>query len=248
MSTSSIDDYPEGMGRVVYQQILDLWVEPELKRRGSPIDPQAIPQALVVMQPDTEVEVHIGGEARIIADFAAKRPLKEGEAVTFDDVEELRGIRPDSIDGNAGWVLFVQVGTSVYVAFDFRRNKAKARRLLDSARHFADTAEYAASKGMPESALVNAYCAVELAVKAQMLVMSHVVKKSSHPGRQRWLANWASLGNVPRSHSSTLGRLAQLQSAARYGDAEIDVSSSELEGLLTGVSDVISLASGTVAG
>jgi hypothetical protein len=44
----------------------------------------------------------IGGEARIIADFAAKRPLKEGEAVTFDDVEGLRGIRPDSIDGNAG--------------------------------------------------------------------------------------------------------------------------------------------------
>lgn len=219
MSESSGTAVPAGLGEAVYEQILDLWVEPELRRREVSLDPRSIKQALVLMHPDEEVKVLIDGQAEIIGDFVPSRPIEAGQPVMLDDIEELRGFRPLSVDGDAGWVLFVWVGSSLYVAFDFRRNRAKAQQLLELARNFERVAASAADEDLVQPAIVNAFVnafvAAELAVKAHMLVFSPQSKKTGHAVRQRWIAKWTHLGNAPRADSWTLGRLAELQKGAR---------------------------------
>ena len=230
----------EGMGDAIYEQIIDLWVRPELERRELSVDASAIDRAVVLLHPKNGIEVLLGDEARVIADVVPTRPMKEGEPITEADIQALARIRPDAVDENAGWVLFTRIGSQMYVAFDFRRNRANARRLIGTAREFLATAQDASARSELAPAIVNAYIAAELAVKTQMVLLA--VARRSHRGRQSWIAQWARLGNVPAAHSSTLGRLAELQGRARYGDAELEVSVDEVLGLIDATEEMIGIA------
>ena len=227
----------EGMGNALYQQIIDLWVRPESERREMSVDVSSIDQAVVLMHPENGLTVLLGDEARVIADVVATRSIKEGEPITEEDIEALKRIRPDAVDEDAGWVLFTRIGSQMYVAFDFRRNRAKAARLIATAREFWATARDALARSALAPAITNAYAAAELAVKAQMVLLA--IARRSHTGRERWIAQWARLGNVPVAHSSTLGRLAELQGRARYGDAELEASVDEVVGLIQATEQMI---------
>lgn len=231
-------DSPEA-GNVLYEQILALWVEPEIRRRGVPsFEPTDVQRVLVLLTADNDVEVLLDEEAEISAEFVSKRSIVEGEAVMAEDVESIRSLRPHSADPNAGWVLFVTIGTDRYYAFDFRKNLGEANRLLNLADEYLVVGQMAQRRGSWEPAIANAYVAAELAVKAQMLVVGFVKSAdqvgvaSQHQKRRTWLAQWVDLGNAPELHESTLSRLAELQKSARYGDREEALDSSEPQRLL----------------
>ncbi len=208
---------------------------------------------LVLLSADNEVEVLLDEEAEISAEFVSKRGIAEGEAVMAEDVESIRNLRPYSADPNAGWVLFVTIGTDRYYAFDFRKNRDEANRLLKLAGSYLEVGDFAQRRGSWEPAISNAYVAAELAVKAQMLVSGfmksagQIGASSQHQRRRIWLAQWVSLGNAPEIHESTLSRLAELQKSSRYGDSEEAIDPSETQRLLDGTAALVAHAK-SVAG
>jgi hypothetical protein len=103
----------------VINQIFDLWVVPELKRRGLSLTRANIRKVLVEMDPDKPLRVLINDEAEIVGKAIVKRDIAEGEEVTLTDIDELAELRPLTIGPNSGWICFVRFGNQEFVAFDF---------------------------------------------------------------------------------------------------------------------------------
>jgi hypothetical protein len=231
------------LAEALAEQILSLWVLPELQRRGLPADRAQIQAALVVMHPHEGLRVLLNDEASVVFEVATTRPIRAGEAVTESDIGDVRRIRPDLITEDAAWALVVRVATALYVAFDFRRYRGTAKRLLALARQYLDTAYAAQSGGLAGPAIENAYAAAELAVKAQMLLYLAPAKLvTRHDGRRDWITQWAAFGNAPPEHSSTLAQLGRLHPPARYGDSELEITSPDLAGILEAARQMVTHA------
>src|SRR5687768_16147610 len=99
---------------------------------------------------------------------------------------------PASVDPEAGWVCFARITGNTYVAFDFRRNRGKARRKLDGAAEFLAAATASLSAGQMAVAIDPAYAAAELAVTAEMMLM-HDDPARDHQVERRWWKDWTEL-------------------------------------------------------
>lgn len=236
----------EDWGTGLLEQIFELWVEPELQRRGVDLDRAAVRKALVVMAPGRPVETLINDEAELVANVRATRAIEAGEEVTLDDFDEVRNVRPHAIDPDAGWIGFVRLGDKAYIAFDCRRNRARARCLLERANEFACVARSAAQAGHSAAAVENAYAAAELAVTAELLTIDDDPTKD-HQARRRWFAGWTRLGNAPPDHGRALAALAKRRAAARYGEGSVKIRKPYLDQLVTTVEAMIAHAGARVA-
>ncbi len=222
-------------------QIYDFWVQPELDRRGLDIRPEQLTKALIVMAPGRPVGVFFDDEARLVAHVRATRAIAEGENVTGADFDDLRQLMPASVDPDAGWVCFVRINGNTYVAFDFRRNRGKARRKLDRAGEFLATASASLSAGHTAVAVDTAYAAAELAVTAEMMQM-HDDPARDHQVKRRWWKDWTELGNAPTEQGRAFAYLAAHRGAARYADRTLTTDAARLERVLETVADTIAHA------
>ena len=230
---------PEFAATVV-THVFDLWVRPELKRRGLGLTRADIRKVVVEMDPDKPLRVLINDEAEIVGQATAKRDIAEGEEVTSADIEEITGLRPLAIGPNSGWICFLRYDDQEIVAFDFTYNRARAAALLDRAREFLAAARHAAGKA-PGVAIENAHSAAELTVQAQMLIHQTVTR--SHRERREWLAQWARHENAPQHHADTLWNLADLREPARYGSGLLSLKPGRLTKILNAVQEMVDLTS-----
>lgn len=227
----------------IVNQIFDLWVGPDLERRGLTLTRADIRKVLVELDPDQPLRVLINDEAELVASFVAKRDIAEGEDVTLADVDELANLRPLTIGSNSGWICFVRFGNQEFVAFNFTYNRARAGALLDRAREFLAVAVHAGD-GAPGVAIDNAHSAAELTVQAHMLVQQ--TETRNHRERREWLAGWARHRNAPQHHADVLWNLADLRKTARYGSGELQLKPGRLAKILTTVQEMIDLTSGRI--
>jgi hypothetical protein len=225
----------------IIDQIFQLWIEPELVRRDLTLDRDQVHTALVVLSPGTGPSVYLNDEASFVAEATASKPISAGDPVSTSDISEILGIRPVNIDLDAGWVGFVQVGGVRFVAFDFRRNRDRARRLIALGFDFLETARSALELGRLGPAIENAFAAAELGVTAQVLLINDAPTKD-HPTKQRWFRSWTELGNAPQKHSKALATLASLRKAARYGGKKLKTEQSVIVELLDDVRDLVLFA------
>jgi len=225
------------------EQIFELWVEPELNRRGMSIDPVDIRKVVVEFIPGRSVHVLVNDEADIVAEVRATRPIAAGEAITFADFDEIRAIRPFEVGPDSGWVCFAVIGQSRIVAFDFRRNRQRARKLLALATQFLETAKDSERSARLHPAIECAYAAAELAVVAQMMVVGHDEPPRDHRERREWWSAWTKLGNAPQEHGRALADLAKRRAAARYGEGSLRIRTPHLRRLLDEVENMIACAS-----
>lgn len=228
------------------EQIFSLWVEPELERRGQDLGRDGVSKALVVMAPGRRVETLINDEAELVAEVRVTRPVEAGEPVTTTDVDRVESVRPHDIDPNAGWICFARLGNEVVIAFDFRRNRARAGRLIQRAREFVHAARLARDASLLGPAIEAAFAAAELAVVGQMLLIDDDPPQA-HPQRRRWFVGWTELGNAPDVHSRTLTTLAKHRRAARYADRAVRLDSERLAEVLSVVDEMIDHASSAIA-
>jgi len=230
-------------GGNLLEQIFDLWVEPELERRGASLRRHEVERVLVILAPGRRVRVHINDEARFVAHARVSRPVAEGEAVTLADIDEIESLRPDGIDPDAGWVGFVLLGGTYRIAFDFRRNRDRASRLLERAEEFVSTACDALEGNRLGPCIENAFAAAELAVLAQMYLIEDKPTRD-HAERRRWWRDWTGLGNAPNEQGEALAQLGKLRRAARYAEKKLDASREEVTRLVDLVGDMIAHARG----
>jgi HEPN domain-containing protein len=215
MTTSQAGDSGTDFGPNVIQQVFELWVLPEVQRRGLTLTRADINKVVVEMAPSEPVRVLINDEAAIVSAVRAKRAIEPGEAVTLDDIDEIADLKPHDIDENSGWICFLRWGGAEYVAFDFVYNRARAKVLLERARSFLRSADRDGEAELAV-ALDNAHSAAELSVQAYMLCMQEEPRRRRE--RREWLAKWAELKNAPQEHDDMLWNLADLRDQARYGD------------------------------
>ncbi len=228
--------------RGVIDQMYDLFILPEQVRRGLPPGRDAIRKALVVLAPGVGVRVDLNDEAELAFQARSTRAMDAGQNVTVADIDPatVTGLRPVTLDPDAGWVALAQIpGVGVVVAFDFTRNRGRARRLLDKADAFGDQAEGALTVGHLSPALDLAFSAAELAVTAMMsLIEEPTGGRNQHGRRTSWFSQWTRLGNSPREFHQLLARLASLRPQARYGDSD-PLTTEETERVVVGVRDLI---------
>jgi hypothetical protein len=121
----------------VINSVFDVWVRPELERRGLALDREAIRTVLVEIDPDKKYpRVLLNDEAPLTAEVGVTRDLACGEGVSEDDLDAVRGIRPTTIGPDSGYVCFARLKGIEYVDFDYRYNRGKVSGLLSRAREF----------------------------------------------------------------------------------------------------------------
>ncbi len=147
------------------------------------------------MAPGRPVQVLLEDEVSLVASVRATRAIAAGEPETPQDFDDLQDLQPAEIDPDAGWVCFARIAGRSCVAFDFRRNREKARRKLERAEEFLAQARAAIEGGRMAPGVDAAHAAAELAVTAEMLLIDDPPR--DHPARRRWFANWTKLGNAP---------------------------------------------------
>lgn len=233
------------LGRTLVEQVFELWVNPELKRRGLQLSRDEITQVVVEMPAHNgDLIVSLNQDAEIVAMTTAKRDLKAGETVYLEDIDQISDIHPTNVDPNSGWICYIHISERELVTFDLRPNKAKASALLQKAKEYLKAANSMADHS-PDVSLDNAHSAAELTVQAQMLLVRN--ETNNHRVRRRWFAGWTELENSPRHHSDLLFDLASQRSAARYGAERVALKPGRLEEILETVEEMVEAATIRIA-
>ncbi len=218
--TAEAADETPSTAMVTIEHMFEIWIEPELTRRGvTPADLQ-VRKALVVLKRDQPPVVLINAEFQLGVTVRATRDIAEGEDIYASDFDEVHSIKPVDIDDDAGWITFFAVPDGrLYLAFDFRYELGRSRGVLARADEFIASATDDLSSDRSGPAIDNALAAAELAVMVQM--RTHVAPddpKNRHGSRYSWFEGWARLGNAQKEHARAIRRLEQLRGRARYAD------------------------------
>jgi hypothetical protein len=235
VATAGTDEFSS----TLINHVFELWVAPEVERRGLILTQLDIRKVLVELEPGRDARVLLNDEAELEVAFIPRRDIAEGEDVTLGDIEDLSGLRPASIGSNSGWIVFARLGDRGMVAFDFRYNRAHASAVLGRAREFLTIAEIASVQS-PPVAVDLAFSAAELAVQAQMMTLQS--DTNYHRERREWLAGWARNQNVPTQHADLLWNLADLRGSARYCEGVLRLDPARLGLIMRTVGEMIDSA------
>ena len=180
---------PDGFSANVLQQMFDLWVIPELRRRDLPDNPGTVRKALVLMRRDQQPEILINDEFVLSARARFNRDLEYEEEFTASDVTSIEWLEAKDVDPDAAWLIYFALPDGrAYLRFDFTYDRAKALKLIGLAKEYLHTAQQALKDENGAPALDAALSATELAVMAQMrLHVTDADAKSKHKSRFQWL-------------------------------------------------------------
>jgi hypothetical protein len=235
-TTGSSDD---GFAANVVNSIFDVFVTPELARRGLTLQRDDINKVVVEIDPDRKhPRVWINDQAQVAVQVKASA-VEEGQPVREGDIEEVIAVLPPDVGPNSGYVCLATIRGHRYVRFDFRYNRARIATLLDRANEFLSVAQ-SCSESAPAVACDVAYSAAELTVQSNMLLQQQRTKNHSY--RQEWLDQWVAHQNAPSSYADTLKTLHDARAAARYADGSLEITSEQLKNLFRTVEEMIKYA------
>jgi HEPN domain len=226
----------EEFTRTLVDHVFELWVSPEVQRRGLTLHRADIRQVLVELEPGKAPRIFLNEEVQLTGNSIAKRDITEGEELTVEDIEQVTELRPLSVGPNSGWLVFMRLGFRELISFDFRYNKAKVSITLNRAREFLMAAKAESSRSAAV-AIDLAFSAAELAVQSQMMSLQSDI--GNHKGRREWLAGWTRNDNAPRKYADLLYNLADLRSSARYGEGLLRVSPDRLRHIMKTIEGMI---------
>jgi len=239
-------------GRRVFDQFMDLFVTPEVKRRfetGKSREPFSLRAAQVIFFPDgRRPQVRLNSEIRAIGKVKLKQGIskKAGEPTYEHEVEGLNEVNLTAEDDpDCGHATLVRIGDSWTIAFDFRYNKALSRKHIVAARQFLESAEFSLSKKNLSPFADNLFSAAELVAKSILLSMSdpRFRRKATHRAIQNRFNRFASLGNVKPVYRETFNRLSVMRDQARYLKGDVSISEDECRRLLDIVRSMMEEAS-----
>lgn len=233
----------------IFNQILDLWVRPEIERRqrDGKIGPDFTLRAaqLINYADDRANELRLNDEVQAIA----KVRLKDGVRKEKGDpirAHELDGVAtvvlPETEDPNCGHATMVQlVDNQWIVVFDFRYNRGRSSLLVDRARQFLAVATHALGQRLWSAFAYNLFTAAELGAKAELLTLprKELLKSRSHKAVHSRINEWGNLGNVDRAHVTAFNKLSRLRPNAAYGEAEFLMEAAEATSLHDAVAKLL---------
>lgn len=180
---------PPEFGEKVINQLFDLWVLPELRRRGLPEDRISVRKAAVLLRKDQQPEVLLNEDFVMATKARMTRDVEAGEPITTADIADIEWLVPEELDPDAAWLAYLTLPDGrAFLQFNFLYERGQARDVITSAAQFLKSADRAAADGNDGSATENAFAAAELSVMALMRV--HVAtgdERDKDGARRRWL-------------------------------------------------------------
>jgi len=226
------------IGPVLFQDAHDRFVLPEVLRRreiGEWSDDIGIYRFQVLLHPERQLEVRLNEEIGGTVEATATRPMEKGEDVVLEDISGVKGYKPMLDDEGVPHITAFAHRDGWSVAFNFNYRHPRRFEYLESGQQFAETAREALGAERVGVALDNAFSAVELLAKAELLschpTIEAALSSHSHGGVATPYSLWARLENTDPRFVRLLYRLQELRPAGRYLNKELALKEGELEEL-----------------
>lgn len=245
------DPQAEELWRIIFQQLMDVYITPEVMRRQSigelpkPLDLQA---AQIIFHPDGKMpQIRINSEVKAIAHVKLKpsMPKNVEEPVYANEVESVDKITLlDEDNPECGHATILKIENTWAITVDFRYNKELSGKHIKAAKQFLECAEYSFKVGYRHSFVENLLSAAELSVKATLLLICDplLAKSKTHSTIQSRYNLFANLGNVVPEHQRTFNKLSSLRNPARYLSADLTLSEEDSRNYLNTVKVMIDCA------
>jgi len=197
----------EEMGQRVFQQVMDLWVKPEIERR---LKYKKIEKNIVL----TKIQ--------IILSLNSKPKIKFNEEVKavlhYSKDNNIEKIQLNDVDPNGAHVTLLLDNSHWIIAFDFRYNKEIIKKHIEASKEFYESAKNNLEKNRLRPFFENAFASAELSAKSVLLALpdKKILTGRNHQDRLNKFKNWADLGNLKIVYSETLSKLSSLRDSARY--------------------------------
>ena len=241
-------DLSNEFGRKVFQQFMDFFVIPEVRRRqesGEVDKPLDLHAAQIIFFPDgRKPHVRINSEVKAIGKMKLKPGVskKAGDPIFEHELEGLEEINlTEEDDPDCGHATLFKIGDRWIVAFDFRYNKALSKKHIETAKQFYDAAEFSLKQRNWSAFIDNLFSTAELLAKSILLSLpdTQFLKKTTHRAIQIKYNRFAYLGNVEAVYRETFNKLSSLRDNARYLKGDISISESEARKLLEIVKNML---------
>lgn len=217
-----ITNFDEATKQRVFQQVIDIFVNPEIERRkkdGTIKDGTLITKMQIVFNLDKgKNEVRLNGDVKAILKGGVTRDMQKGEAVYEKDIDTIEDIELTNEDVNCGHITLLLFKNNWIISFDFRYNKEKVREHIEASKEFYETAINSLENNRLRTFYENAFATAELSAMSVLLTLpsKEILECRNHKKRLSQFKNWANLGNVKMEFSTTLSELSELRDSARY--------------------------------
>jgi|SRR3989344_694197 len=214
----------EEMKQRVFQQVMDIWVNPEIKARrekGTLPNNFSLRGAQVIFSRNQPNQIRINEEVKAILTSVAKRDIKKGEAVYEADIGLIEKVNLTDEDKNCSHITLLLIHGRWIIAFDSTRlynnqEVNRAREYFSATIEFYQSAKENLLKNRLRAFYENCYAAIELCTSSILVISIDEKNISNHENRKKELKNWVELGKVKKEFSDTLEKLNDLRYSYRY--------------------------------
>lgn len=173
------------MAQALYDQTMKLWVHPDIlerHKRGEVTLPVVLRAVQVVFGMDGSYRVRLNGEVKgkIIGKY--KRAVKVGDAITYNDVEDLHLAERDPSDSDFGHITLISQGDDKWsVSFSFVYGIENVQSYLKLGREFLNAAK-AVLETSHRASLALGMTAGENLLKARLAASPLIESKTKRHG------------------------------------------------------------------
>lgn len=212
----------EEIGQRVFQQVIDLWINPEIEKRmkfNKLTDNFKIEKVQIIFSLDRGWnKVRFNEEVKAIAKCKISKPKKKGEIVYEEDIKNIEKIELTDDDKNCGYITLILFKGHWIISFDARYNKKIIQEHIEASKEFFESAKENLYKNRLRPFFENSFACAELLAKSILLALpdKNILEGKNHKDRISIFENWTKLGNAKQEHSNILKRLNNLRPSARY--------------------------------
>ena len=242
------DDQDPKIGEKLYEQFMNLFFEPEIKKRQDagilPV-PAKISRMQVIFFPTKRPPlVQLNNEVVSSARVKLKSGVQiiPGKTINQSEIQSIEKIELTEKEyGDCGHITFLFCENKWNIFFDFRRNKEYAKRHLSSAKEFFETAEFSLVKNYKAPFVDTLFSSAELLAKCELLLLPDPKfrEKASHTVIKSKFNRWTNLGNVDIKFKNALNELTNLRINIRYLKKDITITDKECNDLINTVKEWI---------
>ncbi len=212
----------EEIGQKVFQQVIDLWVNPEIERRkklGIIKESLVLSKIQIIFSLERGYnKVRFNEEVKAIAEIKVNRGIEKGEIVTENDADEIRNIRLSDEDRNCAHITLLRFKDKWIIAFDARYHQKLRAEYLKASKEFYESIKDNLEKGRLRVFYDNAFSSAELCVMSILLgwLNRDIIDNKKHHQRYNVFKNFVDVGNGKPTYSDTLKDLDGIRKSARY--------------------------------
>ncbi len=212
----------EEIGQKVFQQVIDLWINPEIERRkklGIIKKSFILSKIQIIFSLERGFnKVRFNEEVKATAEIKVNRRIEKGEAVTENDVDEIRNIKLLDDDKNCAHITLIKFKDRWIIAFDSRYHKKLRAEYIKASKEFYEGALDSLKRGRLRVFYDNAFSSAELCVISILLgwLKKDIIDNKKHHQRYNVFKEFISIGNGKAIYSDTLKELGGLRKSARY--------------------------------